>query len=162
MRILNFRIYIVSMSCFSSFPQLYSDLGDIKYVSLGSANGNSIIDAMKNNYDAGNIPYNSTILGIISYSGTWGISGYTYPKAQNYCSFILHKYGDDEIIHIRNMNGSWSSTPAITDDDLTKAIYARVSSRITLEWSNNPVGLLVTIDGSNKRLIPSSAMTTIS
>lgn len=46
---------------------------------------------------------------------------------------------------------TWKETA--TKDDLNK----KVSSRITLDWSNNPVGLLITVDGQ-KRLIPSSAM----
>lgn len=87
--------------------QLGNALGDIKYVYIESVSGNSIMEVVKNSYSAGKIPYNSAIIGMISYQGIWGINGYTYPEGQSYCSFILHKYGDDEIVHVRNMNGDW-------------------------------------------------------
>lgn len=87
-----------------------SKIGSIKYVFIEYVNGNSIMEVVKNSYNAGKIPYNSAILGMISYSGMWGISGYTYPTGQNYCSFILHKYDSNEIIHVRNENGIWSVT----------------------------------------------------
>ena len=85
-----------------------SKIGAIKYVFIESVNGNDIMEVVKNSYNAGKIPYNSAILGMISYSGMWGISGYTYPTGQNYCSFILHKYDRNEIVHVRNENGNWN------------------------------------------------------
>lgn len=91
-----------------SLTQLGDSLGAIKYVYIESVNGNNIMEVVKNSYDAGKIPYNSVIMGMISYQGIWGINGYTYPEGQSYCSFILHKYGDDEIVHVRNMNETWS------------------------------------------------------
>ena len=87
--------------------QLGNALGAIKYVYIESVTGNSIMEVVKNSYSIGKIPYNSTIIGMISYQGIWGINGYTYPEGQSYCSFILHKYDDDEIVHVRNMNGDW-------------------------------------------------------
>ena len=50
----------------------------------------------------------------------------------------------------------------VTNDDLRVSINARVDSRLKIEWSNDPVGVLITVDKNNKRLIPSSAMTNIS
>ena len=50
----------------------------------------------------------------------------------------------------------------VTKDDLRASINARVDSRLKIEWSNDPVGLLITVDKNNKRLIPSSLMTNIS
>lgn len=87
--------------------QLGNALGAIKYVYIESVTGNSIMEVVKNSYSIGKIPYNSAIIGMISYQGIWGINGYTYPEGKSYCSFILHKYGDDEIVHVRNMNGDW-------------------------------------------------------
>ena len=46
---------------------------------------------------------------------------------------------------------TWKKTA--TKDDLDK----KVSSRIALDWTNKPTGLLITVDGQ-KRLIPSSVM----
>lgn len=90
--------------------QLGDNLGALKYIYIESVAGNSITEIVKNSYFAGKIPYNSAIIGMISYQGIWGINGYTYPESQSYCSFILHKYGDDEIVHVRNMNGEWKAT----------------------------------------------------
>ncbi len=82
-------------------------VGAIKYVYIESVSGNNIMEVVKNSYNAGKIPYNSAIIGMISYQGIWGINGYTYPEGRNYCSFILHKYDDNEIAHVRNMDGTW-------------------------------------------------------
>ena len=50
-------------------------------------------------------------------------------------------------------NGIFSSDQLVKNSDLDK----KVSSRIALDWSNKPTGLLITVDGQ-KRLIPSSVM----
>jgi len=50
----------------------------------------------------------------------------------------------------------------VSKDDLRASINARVDSRLKIEWSNDPVGFLITVDKNNKFLIPSSAMTKIS
>ena len=60
-------------------------------------------------------------------------------------------------------NGAWTNwVTTATKDDLSTGINARIDPRIKIEWSNDPVGLLITVDRNNKRLIPSNAMTTIS
>ena len=51
-------------------------------------------------------------------------------------------------------NAKWNGWDQyVTKDDLDK----KVSSRIALDWTNKPTGLLITVDGQ-KRLIPSSVM----
>lgn len=61
---------------------------------------------------------------------------------------------DKKLYMSGKFDGTWNSTVVLaTEDDLNK----KVSSRIALNWSNEPVGLLITVDGQ-KRLIPSSAM----
>lgn len=75
------------------------------------------MEAIKTNYNTGKIPYGASIEGTISFSGIWGITGYTYPKEQNYCSFILHKYGYDRTIHVRNMDGTWNYVEEALKDD---------------------------------------------
>lgn len=60
-------------------------------------------------------------------------------------------------------DGTWNSIVGLaTEDDLIASINARVDSRLKIEWSNDPVGLLITVDKNNKRLIPSSVLTNIS
>lgn len=106
-----FKLYINNLSNVQKdATQLGDNLGALKYIYIESVAGNSIMEIVKNSYFAGKIPYNSAIIGMISYQGIWGINGYTYPERQSYCSFILHKYDDDEIVHVRNMNGEWKAT----------------------------------------------------
>lgn len=38
---------------------------------------------------------------------------------------------------------------------------SRLDARISISWSNDPTGLLITVDGTHKKLIPLSAMTDI-
>lgn len=52
-------------------------------------------------------------------------------------------------------NGVWTNwVTTATKDDLN----SRVSPRVVIDWSNSPGGLLLTIDGDQKRLIPSNVM----
>lgn len=130
--------------------QLYSDLGAIRYVSLVSSSENSIMEAVKSNYYAGNIPYNSTIEGTISYQGIWGINGYTYPEGKDYCSFILHKYGDDRTVHIRNMNGTWNFVEEATKDDLGVTEY-NAGKSISISGKLSDIGAWLQTNGVTSR-----------
>lgn len=99
------------------------------------------MEAVKSNYYAGNIPYNSTIEGTISYQGIWGINGYTYPEGKDYCSFILHKYGDDRTVHIRNMNGTWNFVEEATKDDLLSIDVKKYTSGALSKGSQKEINL---------------------
>lgn len=70
---------------------------------------------------------------------------------------------DNKFYMSGKFDGTWNSIIGLaTKDDLAAGLSTRVDSRLKIEWSNDPVGLLITVDKNNKRLIPSSVMTTIS
>ena len=87
------------------------------------------------------------------------------PSATDY--YILQEYtrldgGERVLVYFEAKNNKWASHAIAFKDDLSASINARVDSRLKIEWSNDPVGLLITVDKNNKHLIPSSAMTNIS
>ena len=91
-------------------------------------------------------------------NGEVTIDWYPSNDNSNYRTQILRHTRDNTInIYFRAKKGSvdnWSEWINLdTKDDLDK----KVSSRIALDWSNKPTGLLITVDGQ-KRLIPSSVM----
>ena len=69
-------------------------------------------------------------------------------------SMILGHATDGNYYCKSRFDGTWDTVNLATKDDLNK----RISSRVSIDWSNNPAGLLFTIDGDQKRLIPNSAM----
>lgn len=79
-------------------------------------------------------------------------------------SYIVQEYtvfdGSEKItVGYDPYTDKWSDPKKyIVQNDLND----RISSRLKIEWSNDPVGLLITVDRNNKRLLPSSAMTNIS
>lgn len=82
---------------------------------------------------------------------TVGLEAYT---EGNVDGISIQATKDNKLYMAGKFDGTWNSTVGLaTKDDLNK----KVSSRIALDWSNEPVGLLITVDGQ-KRLIPSSAM----
>ena len=87
------------------------------------------------------------------------------PSATDY--YILQEYtrldgGERVLVYFEAKNNKWASHAIAFKDDLSASINARVDSRLKIEWSNDPVALLITVDKNNKHLIPSSAMTNIS
>lgn len=88
-------------------------------------------------------------------------------KPSNTDYYLIHEYtrvdGSERVlVYFEAKNNKWVSHAIAFKDDLIASINARIDSRLKIEWSNDPVGLLITVDKNNKRLIPSSVMTNIS
>lgn len=74
--------------------------------------------------------------------------------SDSWISLNVVPYASSKIYTNTKYNNTWVGwAESSTKDDLDK----KVSSRIALDWTNKPTGLLITVDGQ-KRLIPSSVM----
>ena len=146
------------------YTQLYSDLNTTNN-NLSKYDRKKLNDGDNLNVKLG--PYRSASNNIVGsllnkptqvLNGEVTIDWYPSNDNSNYGTQILRHTRDNTInIYFRAKKGSvdnWSEWINLaTKDDLDK----KVSSRIALDWSNKPTGLLITVDGQ-KRLIPSSVM----
>lgn len=83
-----------------------------------------------------------------------------YGNWNNYMTVIAFAKNSNKMWAWSKASGNW--VEYATKSDLSASINARVDSRLKIEWSNDPVGLLIIVDKNNKRLIPSNVMTNIS
>ena len=93
--------------------------------------------------------------------GSFTFEAYNSKEYTDGISFAINQDGQYKVAHV--LDNKWGKVAVLaTKDDLSTGINAHIDPRIKIEWSNDPVGLLITVDRNNKRLIPSNAMTTIS